>query len=229
MPFQQPHPFTSQHCPSSIPDSLPCLRGPLPFPTLSIKSQLTSMTVAMSAIRGAESGDRAKDLASSLYKQLNWKSPAWVLWFSSFSLPFVVRPPRVTFTFATGESVNKNTLWLGTWPHSQPICPPCSKHGMVFLWWEFSPDLQPTTPNPDLWLPSLQLWPSLAWKPLTLVVLPLAFKSPPPPTAFSQRTSWEQRCPGEDSESCRGSCDQEQPVNPSLARMCEADLEKTHK
>ena len=59
------------------------LRGLLPFPTL-ISNQLTS-TVAISAIRGSESGDRAKDLASSLYKQLNWKSPAWVLWFSSFS------------------------------------------------------------------------------------------------------------------------------------------------
>ena len=79
----KPPPFTSQHCPSSISESLPCLRGPLPFPT-PISNQLTS-TVAMSAIRGAESGDRAKDLASSLYKQLNWKSPAWVLWFSSFS------------------------------------------------------------------------------------------------------------------------------------------------
>ena len=171
-------PFTSQHCPSSISDSLPCLRGLLPFPTL-ISNQLTS-TVAISAIRGSESGDRAKDLASSLYKQLNWKSPAWVLWFSSFSSPFVVRPPQVTFTFATGESGSKNTLWLGTWHHSQPICPPCFKHGMVFLCWEFSPDLQPTIPNPDLWLPSLHLWPSLAWRPLTLVVLPLAFKTPAP-------------------------------------------------
>ena len=85
-----------------------------------------------------------------------------VLWFSSFSLPFVIKPSQVTFTFATGESVNKSTLWLGTWPHSQSICPPCSKHGMVSLCWEFSPDLQPTTPNPDFWLPSPQLWPSLA-------------------------------------------------------------------
>ena len=43
------------------------------------------------------------------------------------------------------------------------------------------------------------------------MVLPLAFKSP---LAISQRTSWEQRCPGEDRESCHEWCE---PVNPSLA------------
>lgn len=155
--------FISQNCPSSIPESLPWFRGLLPSPTPGIKSQLTRRVAGMSSIRGAESGDRAKDRASSLNKQPNGKYPAWLLYLLSFPVPFALAwYAEFTFTFATGESVNKSTLWLGTWPHSQPICPPCSKHGMVFLCWEFSPDLQPTTPNPDLWLPSPQLWPSLA-------------------------------------------------------------------
>jgi len=71
---------------------------------------------------------------------------------------------------------------------------------------------------------SLQLWPSLAWRSLTLVILPLAFKSP---LAISQRTSLEQGYPGENSESCHVWCDQEQPVNPILAE-CEKLAYRKH-
>ena len=64
---------------------------------------------AMSAIRGAESGDTAKDLTSSLYTQLNRKYPACLLCLLSFPVPFALAwHAEFTVTIAIGESINKN-------------------------------------------------------------------------------------------------------------------------
>ena len=80
-----------------------------PFPHPSIKSQLTQRVAAMSSIRGAESGDRAKDQASSLNKRPNREIPCLPTVF--IKLPFVLAwYAEFTFTFATGESINKNTF-----------------------------------------------------------------------------------------------------------------------
>ena len=78
------------------------------FPQPGIKSQLTGavQVVAMSAIRGAESRDRAKHLASSLNKLVRRKCPAHLLCLSSFLVLLALAwSPEFTFTIAIGESI----------------------------------------------------------------------------------------------------------------------------
>ena len=75
------------------------------FPQPGIKSQLTEAK-AMSAIRGAESRDRAKDSASSLNKRASRKCPTYLLCLSSFPVLLALAwSPEFTFTFAIGESI----------------------------------------------------------------------------------------------------------------------------
>ena len=76
--------------------------SPFPHPWY----QLTQRVAAMSAIRGAESGDRAKDQTSRLNKQLSGKYPACLLCLLSFPVPFALAwYAEFTFTFAIGESI----------------------------------------------------------------------------------------------------------------------------
>ena len=78
------------------------------FPQPGIKSQLIEAVwgVAMCAIIGAESRDRAKDLSSSLNKLVSRKCPAHLLCLSSFLILLALAwSPEFTFTFAIGESI----------------------------------------------------------------------------------------------------------------------------
>lgn len=73
VPSQPPH--LPEHCLQLFLRSLPIFGGAFPFPIPIIKPQLTQTPAAISAVKEAESGDGEKDMASSLYKQLHWKSP----------------------------------------------------------------------------------------------------------------------------------------------------------
>ena len=78
------------------------------FPQPGIKSQLIEAVwgVAISAIRGAESRNRAKDLSSSLNKLVSRKCPAHLLCLSSFLVLLALAwSSEFTFTFAIGESI----------------------------------------------------------------------------------------------------------------------------